>query len=72
MILKLLAVIFFIILFLVIAFAIIKDLAKERKLIDGREKTRQSYNGYNHADGQKVVHLKNRKRNTNNGSRRDR
>lgn len=71
MILKYLAVIFFIVLFLIIAYSIIKDMVRERKLIDGKRKAKQTYNEYNYAHMEKVVPLKKRKKSTNNHRRGD-
>jgi hypothetical protein len=72
MILKFLAVVFFIVLFLIIAYAIIKDLTRERKRIDGKRKPNQSYNEYNHVYGGNVVPLQKRKKHTKTHSGRDR
>lgn len=72
MILKYLAVVFFITLFLVIALEIIKDLKRERKLIDGKRKANQHVNNYNHVYGEKVVPLEKRNKYIKNHRRRDR
>ncbi len=74
MIFKYFAFVFFIVLFLFIAFAIVKDMTRERRLIDGKSKPRpaQSYNEHKNVYGSKVVPLKKRKRSTNKQRRGDR
>lgn len=71
MIIKYLAVIFFIVLFWIIALEILKDLTRERKRIDGKRKPQQLSVGYGHTYGEKVVPLNKRKKHTKKQSRRD-
>lgn len=71
MIFKYLAVIFFIVLFLIIAFEILNDLTRERKRIEGKRQTNQLSVGYSHTYGEKVVPLEKRKKHIKKHSRRE-